>query len=358
MDPRIEGLRLLLEDPTSNLTAAALGLAMIVLFVIIVVLAVLAWALPSSGPTVSVRTKQRTVRRSPRKGPRGSWMVVGVGAATIALSVAAAYVATSSSEFCSATCHAMVPIGETWENSVHKEVPCIRCHEGRYGFSAPQAIVSRARSGVLEATDGSAEGAIVTSRLCLQCHASILKGTVQGPRGLLMSHREVIDRGSQCSDCHGDQGHTNEIVTVGMAACLRCHDGINASAECVTCHPKGADAAIEFTEQTFGSPVALKEKPDCGGCHSQTKCDACHGLRMPHPDHFKEPQTHAKLAAFTRMHTLCYRCHVEADCTGCHQPFGAHGKNWFAEHAKVPRDESQWCNNCHRTPDFCSLCHP
>jgi hypothetical protein len=77
---------------------------------------------------------------------------------------------------------------------------------------------------------------------------------------------------------------------------------------------------------------------------------------MPHPPGFGEAQAHAKLAAFGRKETLCYRCHTPTDCGRCHKRFNAHVADWEDVHATYPRD-TQWCRPCHATPDMCGLCH-
>lgn len=359
MNERLEAIQVLLQDPTSNLTAAAVGLAMIVLFVIIVVLLVLAWAMPSEA-VASLRPRKKGARKGTRGAARRRRLnrtVVAAAALVLAVSMGWAYTITSSPKYCTGTCHAMALAGDQWKGSTHSKVRCVRCHEGRPIVSAPQGVIARVRSGVLQVRGRGTDASVVTPALCLQCHQRIIRGTIKR-NGMVMSHREVVEAGMQCSDCHGDQGHTESRMTAGMQVCLRCHDGDRAPATCTTCHSKGADASIKLTQATFGSPVMLPDKPACDGCHAQAACDRCHGLRMPHPANFKEPEVHARLGAFRKKDDVCFRCHVSMDCAGCHQPFTAHGANWDKRHQEdAPR--KQYCNQCHRTPNFCDSldCH-
>lgn len=345
----------LIRDPTSNLVATAIGLAIVVLIVLIVVLGLLIWAMPAAGPK---RKKGQAVPTGPPPPP-GIWARAGIWFAVVLAvgSVAAGYHVTSRASFCTNVCHTMTPVAEAWKGSAHKGVTCIRCHEGRYGVSAVQGVTFRARSAYLEFKGESADGRTVPSKRCLECHRSILTENSVGSRAITMSHREVVAAGSDCADCHGVQGHVTQSIIIGMSSCLRCHDGVTAPAECNTCHTKGSDASIRFSEQTYGSPVQLPGSPTCGGCHSEEKCDACHGLRMPHPQDYADPKRHARPAAFDGKDRLCYRCHPPTSClTRCHLSFDAHGGAWKAQHATYPRDTT-WCAACHENDDMCVLCH-
>ena len=53
----------------------------------------------------------------------GSLLLVVFAAASLA---AASY--TERSSFCISACHEMNPYGATWETSVHRQVPCVKCH--------------------------------------------------------------------------------------------------------------------------------------------------------------------------------------------------------------------------------------
>lgn len=480
MEAIIQGVRSLISDPTSNLTAAAIGLAMLVLISMIFVVALLALAMPGAR---SRRSKARASRGGPRRrkrkdvpstpsgasespigptpaprplpqgtaprpapqgvaprpaprgvaprpipqgaGPRPDGSGTGEGARSVAQSraegdtivldteaqndsasasagaakrdrrasdaapgrkrsakairrrrrammvfgliasglfvgsLATAYVGTSVNSYCTSLCHAMANPATSWKSSNHKSVACVRCHEGRYAVTAPAAMVSRGRSIYLALSQSDVEPAPINAARCLECHAEILERTVVGPDAVAMSHVEVIEAGSDCGDCHGRQGHQPEALSAYMDICLRCHDGKKAPNKCTYCHPKGAEASISKPIESFGSPVQLPERVECGGCHAQTRCDACHGVRMPHPADFKKPQQHAMLGAFERKEAVCGKCHSPQDCSQCHQSFDAHSSEpgaWRKDHQKYVWNTG-YCNWCHETRAFCSVCH-
>lgn len=457
--PILDALAELIREPTSNITAAAIGLAMVVLMIMIVVVALLALVAPGSSKQASATKKTNKkskktakggeeppkaptptvhpappgarpvphpappgvrpvphpapsgVRPVPHPAPQGGrpvprpappggvpvprpapgvaasgpapastvdagigpkkkskkkrrrrkkvsiWLILGFLLGLTLASAATLYVSTSANEYCTSVCHSMAEPSSTWKDSLHKDIACVRCHEGRVGLTAPAGMSSRARSIYLAATGSEVNGRPVPSSRCLECHQSVVEKTIVGPDLVRMSHKEVVEAGSDCTDCHDGQGHTDSALSAGMPACLRCHNGEQASAACKTCHPKGDEASISNPVRKFGSPVLLPTRVDCGGCHDQTKCDRCHGLRMPHPEGFAKPQLHAKLAGFEGKNQNCARCHPLETCIGrCHGGFDAHGANWKELHKFSPYVPGQSCG-CHDTKDFCLLCH-
>jgi hypothetical protein len=106
---------------------------------------------------------------------------------------------------------------------------------------------------------------------------------------------------------------------------------------------------------------------DCGGCHDQTTCDACHGLRLPHSETFVKWQ-HARYAGFEKKQR-CWRCHASRqDCGGCHTDWtqNSHGANWRTIHGQSNLGMNARCS-CHwpRMPEegrqqagtYCRVCH-
>lgn len=352
MDPRLEILRRLIEDPSSNPNAAALAIVILVLGFLLIAVSVLAWAMPHRKKPSGADEELP----APEPGRLARLFPPGFAVALIALAaIVAAYASTSASTFCGSVCHDMLRPSDTWKASSHADVPCVSCHEGSPAY-APAALVTRTRCLFEQVTHDSALGAsVVPSERCLGCHAQIRRGILIGSSGVAMRHSDVIAAGAACDDCHGGQGHEQPGVVVAMSKCLPCHDGKTAQARCATCHRTSADQLIRPVDSSFGK-VALQAPPACGGCHDQKPCDRCHGVRMPHPADYADPRLHAKAAAFSGKDTTCYRCHIFADCSPCHKSFDAHVKDWLHVHRTYPRD-TQWCAGCHRTKDMCSLCH-
>lgn len=363
-------IRVLLADPTSNLVAAAMGVSIAVIFVVLIALILLFFAL-SPGPRKRRRAaaararqpgrltpEQLERRRQRRRLARRVWWTTILGG--VIASWVALYVGTSANLYCANTCHAMLGPAEQWRKSPHRNVACVRCHEGAPLQAFVTGSVSRARSLYYQLAERDAAGTQVPSTRCLSCHAAILERAVTTQRAVKVSHAEPIEAGAACSDCHRAQGHAKGTLSAGMPACLPCHDGVRASAACETCHPKGIEAGLSTQIRTIGSAVRLPEKPTCDGCHPQDTCDACHGLRMPHPDDYDRPQRHARPAAFDGKLTLCYRCHAPTDCLACHRDLTSpHGPDWKRLHStKYDRSHGNgYCLWCHRTPDFCGICH-
>lgn len=368
----LESVRVLALDPTSNLVAAAIGVSIAVIFLVIIVLILLFFALsPQSSRHKTARRRgaprARTVatRRTPeevarekarRRASRRVWWTTvlgGLAAAWIAL-----FAGTSANLYCANTCHPMVGPADSWKGSAHREVRCVRCHEGYPATSLVTGTISRVRSLYYSLAEVPGAGTLLPPERCLSCHSSILRETIVSDRAIAMSHSEPVRGGAACTDCHGSQGHETEALVASMNACLPCHDGVTAAAECELCHPKGVEAALEQAPEQVGVPVRLPDRPGCGGCHSQASCDACHGIRMPHPADFDKAQKHARLAAFDAKERLCYRCHTPADCYECHIEFDAHVKGWRTGHSAYKRsDGNGYCLWCHETADFCSICH-
>lgn len=344
----------LIRNPTSNLTAAAFGLAIVVLLGLIILLLVLALYVPGGRKGI-LSPESRVAGEPVSRRPRGIRIPLWLAVIVTVLSITAAYGTTSVSSFCTDVCHEMSSAADSWEQSAHADVACVRCHEGRLVLSAPSGAVLRTYSGIARLVDVGADrvSEMPMSR-CLGCHKAIRTGTFVSEEGVRMVHEHVIEAGAPCTVCHNGVAHVREdrFERSVMTECLRCHDDESASAACETCH-EGDPGRLPITERIFG----LAEMPpvDCEGCHTLDACDDCHGLRMPHPDDFASPYSHARLGAFEGRQRLCFRCHVSNDCqAGCHGDLNGHGPGWKRLHATLPE---AYCSGCHDTDRFCGVCH-
>jgi hypothetical protein len=392
-------LRQVLVDPTSNLTAAVLVLAIAVLIALIIVIGLLLWVTGGKRPRrhrAPVREVERDadeyeypelsaelepvlpgdegaewrddaprrVARPPGRaarwlaGPGGTAIVWGI----VVLAVLGAGIGTSRDEYCADACHA--DAAKSRRADAHKGVACVRCHEDAGPAAAAAVALQRSSHLAAQVVDiGAYKGAVPASR-CLGCHATVLKGTVTiKGLGVRISHARPLAGGMACDDCHEKAGHGGSIAARGMATCVSCHDGKTASSTCSVCHLGDTSLAVRASERgRIFSRFGLGRVYDCGGCHAQTSCDNCHGLRMPHPVRFRRWE-HARYAGFEKKQ-LCWRCHDEPFCGSCHsQPFEGHGPGFRARHAREPR--GSFCA-CHwaKLPDearakgsFCAVCH-
>ncbi|MDH4140901.1 MAG: hypothetical protein OEV43_10080 [Coriobacteriia bacterium] len=361
-------------EPTSNLTAAVLLVAMLVLVVLMIVVALLLLLTPGRRPKPSqpdiageqsatllppveltAEERERLEARSKRRRLT-SWIVVAI---LVLAALVSGYILTSTQSFCAESCHAETDVVFSNVGDAHAGVRCVDCHEDPPAFGVLGALSARTRYVITSVTGGAPEGpASVGSSRCVRCHESIETETFEDlDRGVKVSHLEILAAGMSCQDCHPRVGHlAEETRRPGMSACLRCHDGDEASSDCAVCHI-GDAARARTTTRVFGK-VDLPVPRDCGGCHSQKPCDVCHGLRLPHSLEFLE-MGHAREAAFEKKE-LCLRCHESNECADCHLwPMDQHVDGWKELHKNYSFDSRCTChqNGPLLGKAFCPVCH-
>lgn len=364
---RLAIVKSILFEPSTNLAAAfVLYAAIVVVALILIVVLYSVIVLPSSTrlaklpagiapagapETESAKTKRR--RKAIRRTPPLVIVLIALAA------VASTYWMTGQDYVCIDACHAEAPAVASADKDVHRAQSCASCHEERLPLGAVDNTAQRLRMGVAFLADSEVGGGVpVSGTRCLGCHEKVTRGVLTSKeRYVRMSHAEPVDAGIACTECHGRAGHAATPVAVSMNRCLPCHDDETASSACATCHVGDPGRTRRAVSEIVYPQVEVSRK-DCGGCHAQDTCDACHGTRMPHPDAFIEGG-HAKPAAFEGKQS-CFRCHQEWECNDCHMPFATgHAANWKTEHAKSPRDASCACHapRNERTTSFCVRCH-
>lgn len=367
----------IISNPTSNLTAAVFLMAAVVLVVLIAILVAIIVIMPAGrrhraavepltgddeGPGVdeldelgaermdgSVPAPEPTRSRRSRwlDGRGGTWVIVAVATAALA----SAYIGTAQDSYCM-TCHAEAR-PEAYESS-HADTACVRCHED--AVAVPSNTLRRALDvGAHYGVGTSAYSTRVPSSRCYSCHRDIDDSVTRNDdTGVMMSHAEPLEAGYACADCHRAGEHPGMGETVGMSVCLACHNAEQASAQCVTCHAKDASAASGLAaDRIYGTATITRR--DCEGCHSMESCDACHGIRMPHPEEFL--QTHPRYSGFDLKEQCFEQCHTQADCGKCHGAWSNHPPSFKEEHKTYPKDAA--CNTCHGKHEgpMCDLCH-
>lgn len=284
-------------------------------------------------------------------------------------------VSTSSSAAC-VGCHETTPHSEVVDAGgvdPHDSTACVRCHEGS-GVVGMVTVETGDRlvhffNGLLDTPEKTEYGTVVSSA-CYRCHESVETTITEDEvRGVRMSHREPLDAGAECEDCHTNGTGVVSKVASGMAPCLRCHDGETAQTECATCHTKDVSTATRSrTNVAAMQGRALIPTPDCGACHVQeTQCDPCHGgQRMPHSEIFMW-WGHARQGAEDLWYNNgegCSRCHTakRRPCTKCHASMPGHPiRPWATVHGSGGSGKA--CDTCHGrrayipSRDFCELCH-
>ena len=140
---------------------------------------------------------------------------------------------------------------------------------------------------------------------------------------------------TMCYGCHGNvklliENGQHHVVT-GFLKCGTCHDPHAKTVDqhllkiappqlCRTCHGPGGIKPASHKQPGWPGNHGQIAKPDvskCTQCHDeQTFCDACHGLRMPHPSDWL-PTGHAATASFA-ANSVCFKCHQMRLCQVCH----------------------------------------
>ena len=388
----------LARDPYSNIRASLLLLSAVVLVVLIVSSIVIAIVTSvSSKPRKSQEAEELayllsvleeeeggkeapvTAPESPPVEGRGvgyPWRTWATALVPILLLLAIALGATTSSSAVCQACHtetshsAAVAAGVA---DAHASLSCVQCHEssgwlGSVTIEVPERAVHYV-NGLRARPKPSSYGRVASSA-CYRCHRSVARETtLDEKRGVKMAHKQPLDAGAECRDCHTLITGVISSLTVGMAPCLRCHDGEQESSECTVCHTKDFTLAtrshVNPAELTGRKLVAT---PDCGACHDQKRtCDPCHGgVRMPHTDVFLW-WGHAREGVKDIWYNdgkACGTCHTATrrPCTKCHAFFPGHPVTVFPTSHGLAKDDGP-CNGCHGSNaylsgrDFCAICH-
>jgi len=209
----------------------------------------------------------------------------------------------------------------TWSRSTHKAVSCQSCHvpptvtaQSVYAVRMlGQFYVSLVMPSKLIATFDRP-----TNAACQHCHVELVKAAPKGD--LRIPHAAHVDvLKLQCIQCHAFLVHETSPEgkhTPPMAACLKCHDGVQAKNACVTCHT--AKAAPDSHKAADWVRIHPQEQAsaDCAKCHGWTKdwCADCHSRRPP--SHTADWRT--THAAAVKIHRNCEACHVATFCINCH----------------------------------------
>ena len=392
-----------LRNPAANPLQAAVLLAMALVLALIILLSIVLAIMRSSvedeyplteqapegeqtpeGEESAGESAEESVGESaaPVKRKRAlSWLTVTSIIILVFIAVwITAGITTSNSQICTSchfnTAHSSAPVGDQ-----HAGVSCVLCHEtGGPVAHVTVNLATRVEHVILAQSKSAralAYGRPVASDGCLRCHRTQISATyfnrVQSVR---MSHKEPLAAGAQCVDCHPLTSGAIGIQTVGMSPCLRCHDGSSAKAACSECHVGDPSGAIRSTVPTNAMASAQVPNPECTGCHKDmTKCNACHGISMPHSAVFKQ-YAHARAGALDIWYNggkTCAKCHYPGhnDCVqgGCHATpvsWGHPNPAWATLHRltswsngpKTACSCHQWNTFDHNGMIYCQICHP
>ncbi len=181
-------------------------------------------------------------------------------------------------------CHAKVT-APAWRGSKHHTaVACNQCHDVHRPTS---------REFMLRPAEGQD---------CAPCHDNLAQ-EVAAKR-----HHSLGDGALTCGLCHGVHGTANPALLLKPLAegCPDCHGDDVPQPE--------SHARADF--KLHHKPDATGHEPECLACHDQQLfCNACHVIKLPHPEDF--PVAHKE--ACQQHPQSCLRCHEEAQCKLCHE---------------------------------------
>lgn len=252
---------------------------------------------------------------------------------------------------------------KTWKSSNHSKVSCNRCHRRQDFFSMLNQRISVLRmTGGLIANSSKTIRADVLNEVCRKCHKKEEQTVVTGV--LKVSHKEIIDEGYECTFCHSKIVHDKFVPAPRITTkdkCLKCHNGLDASSNCDSCHTKD----IRWIRVNFKGPWQIAHGKNwrhlhgtgnlesCNLCHQPSFCARCHGVGLPHPDAFMN--LHGRIAKTKRK--VCLACHKEQLCKNCHKLNLPHQEDFKPKHPRiVEKIGKKKCLKCHME-DGCKRCH-
>lgn len=281
----------------------------------------------------------------------GCLIVTGSGLLFTGLLTAASGWYTSRSEFCN-SCHIMEPYYQSWEESSHSHVACIKCH-------FPPGAAEKMRGKLLglvqlakyvTRSQGPRPMAEIPDASCLRsgCHETrTLAGKVDF-HGIPFDHTphlEKLRRGKKlrCTSCHS-QIVQGKHIAVTTSTCFLCHfkeghfnEGLGA---CTRCHQIPEQTFELGGDVSFSHELAYEKGIDCQNCHgdlirgdgnvSRGTCQTCHNRELDIN----------KISDHVLMHKIHVTDH-KVDCMDCHQEI---------EHSLEPQqlaNAAADCISCH-----------
>lgn len=268
--------------------------------------------------------------------------------------------------FICGSCHATSLAYRSSSRSKHKDIGCLACHRGP-GIGGRVSTDLRAwRNLTASLIKRPPQEVHVANDNCLACHDNILDWVVVS-KAIKMSHREVIDAGWRCGDCHGNTGHALPGAKAGlqnptMDKCMRCHNASRRLRECALCHMSTVGRRAPANRLTMGTVAhngnwktrghGQADQKICVSCHEKESCGRCHKIDLPHPreDWPYEHSAEAKIDS-----ARCRQCHRVSFCEDCHKVTMPHGADYERLHMTEKTPEAV-CLKCH-FKDQCEACH-
>lgn len=284
-----------------------------------------------------------------------------IAAVSIILAIVVSGV-TSQPFFCR-TCHAMRPSADSWAQGPHKTETCLACHreKGFGGITIRKLEDVRMLGTFFVESKPRGLNKPIRDEICLGCHDTIAsEPSVE--KSVRVSHREFVGQSIMCSECHSDASHSKQKKSKAqvMEKCALCHDGRTVSADCSVCHlnkqskkKKPPESSGIGHGERWLQIHGVKSQGICTACHAREHCAKCH-TDVPHPDGWS--LQHGEESA--KDEATCLTCHIDGrGCDNCHQLPMPHQAGWLDSHAASSKQRGTGlCNTCHLERD-CTACH-
>lgn len=172
-----------------------------------------------------------------------------------------------------------------------------------------------------------------------------MSSTVEGCN-MCHHYNEASATPSSCAACHPKDVIHENLAQPGLKGayhrqCIGCHVQWDQNTDCVICHEKKAGgplhgSAVSYSNVRHYPPVQMRDlivyqtgydtddtvpfhhkthayqyDRNCGDCHHQQGCDACHAQQRV------ELKPMGDLSP-EEMHDHCFVCHGDNDCNFCH----------------------------------------
>ncbi|MCL2332037.1 MAG: hypothetical protein FWC54_00925 [Actinomycetia bacterium] len=342
--------------------------------------------------------------RNPVTRPRAIiWTAVVLMVILLFLLVAVAV--SSTYWFCASFCHsAQRDTIASFNNSTHKNVACITCHEP-VGADPITFLYLKAEAGIGEVplmlsspknfeiplnrnSHLAMGGGHMTSKQCTQCH-DLTTQKITPPLGLKIDHDVHESQYIACTVCHNRVAHNEDGIALvntdpktgapnrghvnfmTMTACARCHrladDGqaepspfSSAKGACKTCHT----ANFDLKPKNHNSPNFMANHGKLAVAQDEKVKEAQAELakepeRKVNSDKYAQAVKDVPLA---RTINECYTCHEKKFCADCHGGVEMpHPGNFRASHKKEAQAYPAACAKCHNVnadgANSCSSCH-
>ncbi|HWP83181.1 MAG TPA: cytochrome c3 family protein [Bacteroidota bacterium] len=233
-------------------------------------------------------------------------------------------------------------------------IQCVECHDA--------ALRSTLSSDNLLSTKTNCQSCHEEqlNEQCTFCHTSddptTYKKLATVDRELIFAHQQhVLETNNiKCETCHSNLDRKKDFIgelVPAMATCTTCHNGVQQSNTCESCHTNLVNlrpADHDRTDfQREHKRLVRSGSTNCATCHTQESCNDCHltaGLTAPDKSGRDRGTSRSpRISTIDRGRSSALTF--------------VHDLNFKFTHSILAKGKSADCQTCHRAEEFCSSCH-